>query len=60
LRLQGIDSATEDYAKWLIMNGDGTAATESNENYDDLVKLHAGICLNGNIEDLKDWVFPDI
>jgi hypothetical protein len=44
----------------LITIGNGTATTESNEICDDLVKLPAGICLDENIEDLIDWVFPHI
>ena len=60
LRLQGLDNDAEDYAKWLITIGDGTAPTTSNEMYDDIIKVPNTICFQGTKEDLLDWVFPDI
>ena len=60
LRLTGIDKDAEDYAKWLVSIGNGTAPTTSNEVYDDLVEIPENICMDANINELIDWVFPDI
>jgi hypothetical protein len=60
LRLTGIDKDAEDYAKWLLSIGNGTAPTTSNEVYDDLVEIPENICMDANINELIDWVFPDI
>jgi hypothetical protein len=58
--LQGFDNDAEDYARWLMTIGDGTAPTISNEIYDDLITLPESISLQGTMEHLLDWVFPDI
>jgi hypothetical protein len=60
LRLQGYDDRAENYAKWLMTIGNGTAPTTSNETYDDLITLPESISLQGTTKDLLNWVFPDI
>jgi len=58
--LQRSDSNAESYAHWLLSIGDGTAPTTSNEIYDDLIHVPEYLCFHGTIDDLLDWVFPDI
>jgi ATP-dependent DNA helicase PIF1 len=60
LRLNGVDKQAEDYGKWLITIGNGTAPTTSNDYFNDLVTLPQNICMPANIQDLTNWVFPDI
>ncbi|MFY7752452.1 MAG: hypothetical protein ACOVQU_11725, partial [Exiguobacterium acetylicum] len=60
LFLQSSDTQAETYARWLLSIGDGTAETTSNDMYDDLTPIPENISFEGKIEDLIDWVFPNI
>lgn len=60
LFLQSSDTQAETYARWLLSIGDGTTATSSNDMYDDLTPIPENISFQGTIEDLIDWVFPNI
>jgi hypothetical protein len=60
LRLHGINPEAEDYAEWLLTVGNGTAPTTSNGTYDDLITIPDHILFEGDVNDLANWVFPDI